>query len=82
MISPSVMFIEMGADGLKTVPDWLSNAQRKELHSFGDVRAQALGATGLSEDFQKGYELGLATARAVIATSPAAIKGGDPGDIL
>lgn len=82
MISPAVMFIEMGADGLKSVPEWLAKSQLKELKSFGDVRAIQIGATGLSEDFQKGYELGLATARAVISMSPAAIKGGEPDNIL
>jgi hypothetical protein len=82
MISPAVMFIEMGADLLKAMPEAVAASQQKELHSFGDVRAQSIGATGLSVDFQKGYELGLATARALIYMSPAAIKGGDPQDIL
>lgn len=78
MISPSVMFIEMGADLLKSVPDFIAASQRKELQSFGEVRVQQqIGASGLTLDFQKGYELGLATARAVIAMSPAAAKGGD-----
>ena len=82
MLSPSVMFIEMGMDGLKKVPAWLSESQQKELSSFGDSRAQQIGASGLSEDFRKGYELGLATARAVIAMSVAAAKGGAVQDIL
>lgn len=82
MIAPSAMFIEMGADMLGTVPEPVATSQLKELQSFGDHRAQLLGATGLSADFQKGYELGLSTARAVIAMSPAAAKGGDPDGIL
>lgn len=82
MISPAVMFIEMGADILPKVPKFIATSQRKELQSFGDERARKIGATGLSEDFQRGYELGLATARAVIALSVAAVKGGSPDKIL
>jgi len=82
MLSPAAMFIEMGADGLKSLPAWLAESQRMELRSFGDVRAQQLGATGLSDDLVKGYELGLATARALIASSPAASLGGHPDQIL
>lgn len=82
MISPSVMFIEMGQDHLKSLPDWLKESQQKELTSFGDYRAREVGATGLSDDFRKGYELGLSTARAIIATSVAAMKGGASQDIL
>lgn len=60
------MFIEMGADMLKSVPEWIQQSQRKELHVFGDARAQTLGASGVSNDFQIGYELGLETMRAVL----------------
>jgi hypothetical protein len=72
MQSPAAMFIEAAAEGLKNVPAWLRESQLKELHSFGDARAQALGATGVSEDFKKGYELGLQTGRVLLATLPAA----------
>lgn len=82
MVAPAVIFIEMGADGLFSVSEFIRDSQLKELRSFGDVRAQMIGASGLSEDFKRGYELGLATARAVIATSVAAMKGGDPQSIL
>ena len=76
MIAPASMFIQMGAARLKDVPDWISEAQRKELASFGDYRAQQLGASGVSADFQRGYELGLATLRAVLSGTPAAVKAG------
>lgn len=78
MISPAAMFIEMGADQLKkgALPEWLAESQRKELRSFGDYRAQQLGATGLSKDFQLGYELGLATLRVVLQGNPAAVQAG------
>lgn len=82
MTSPSVMFIEMAADRLKTVPDWLALSQRKELQTFGDYRAKAIGATGVSDDFIRGYELGLSTARVIISMSVAAVVGGTPDQIL
>jgi hypothetical protein len=83
MQSPAVMFIESAVDMLKTVPEWMRQSQLKELHSFGDARAQRLGASGVSVDFQKGYELGLQTARVIIMTSPAVmLKGVKPEDVL
>jgi hypothetical protein len=83
MQSPAAMFIESAADSLKTVSKWLRESQLKELQSFGDTRAQALGATGVTPDFQKGYELGLQTARTIIAGSPAImLKGIKPEDVL
>lgn len=67
------MYIEMGADELKATGT--SPEEIKELEEFGDQRAIALGATGLSTDFRIGYELGLATARAWIqeAADPRAL---------
>jgi hypothetical protein len=83
MLSPSVMMIESAVDSFGNVPQWLKDSQQKELTSFGDVRAQKLGATGLSDDFRKGYELGLNTARVVLAMSAALVlKGVDPRDVL
>jgi hypothetical protein len=70
MVSPTVAFIEMGADSLKSVPDYIAKSQRKELGEFGNTRAQAIGASALNEDFAIGYYLGLATARAMISTNP------------
>ena len=69
MQAPNTEQIEMAADNLNSVPDWIQEAQLKELHSFGDHRAQLMGASGVSIDFQKGYELGLRVARIVIAQS-------------
>lgn len=80
---PAAMFIESAADSLKTLTDFVRKDQQKELSSFGDVRAQAIGASGLSDDFRKGYELGLQTARTVVAGSAALIiKGVDPKEVL
>jgi hypothetical protein len=67
MQAPSSGLIEMGADLLKSVPEFIATDQLKELSSFGDDRAKAIGASGVSPDFQKGYELGLATARTVLS---------------
>ena len=83
MLSPAVMFIEMAAEGIKKVPEWIRESQQKELSSFGDGRAQQIGATGLTDDFRKGYELGLQTARSVLAMSGTLItKGVNPSDAL
>lgn len=69
MISPSVMWIEAAKDMLNGLSETQKESQQKELTSFGDSRAQQLGATGLSDDFRRGYELGLQTMRVCIATT-------------
>lgn len=71
---PSVMFMEMAVDSFKDKV--LEEDELKELQSFGDARAQQLGASGLSTDFQKGYLLGLNTARVVLVGSVALAKAG------
>jgi hypothetical protein len=77
------MMIESAVDSFKDLPQWIRDSQQEELTSFGDVRAQRLGATGLSDDFRKGYELGLNTARTVIAMSGALrLKGVKASDVL
>lgn len=81
MLAPAVMFIEMAADALKRaaqldddlIETRVRQSQEREIHSFGDVRAQAIGASGLSADFLVGYRLGIETARAVVNNMPAAI---------
>lgn len=83
MQAPAAMFIESAADSLRTVPASFREDQQKELSSFGDGRAQQLGATGLSDDFRKGYELGIQTGRICVATNPTVIKAGiNPSDLL
>lgn len=83
MVSPSVMFIEMAAGSVGSIPEWIRESQQKELTSFGDYRAQQIGASGLTDDFRKGYELGLQTARTVLAMSVALVtKGVNPSDAL
>lgn len=86
MMSPAVMMIEIALERMVKpdyLPEWLKESQRKELKSAGDTRVQKIGATGLSEDFVLGYELGLATARTVLAMSPAlTLKGIKPEDVL
>ena len=73
MVSPAVMFIETAADSLKDRQPWLVASQLSELQSFGDERAEEIGATGLTDDFKKGYELGLQTARVLLMGMPAAV---------
>lgn len=83
MIAPAVMWIESAADSLKSAPDFIRDSQMKELTSFGDARAKQIGASGVSDDFKKGYELGLQTARTVLATSATLImKGVNPLEVL
>jgi len=80
---PAAMFIESAADQMPKLSDFVRNDQLKELASFGDLRAQELGASGLSDDFKIGYTLGLQTARTVVAGSPALmVKGVKPDDVL
>lgn len=80
---PATMVIESAADSLATLSDFVRIDQLKELASFGAVRAQKIGASGLSDDFKFGYELGLQVARTVLVTNPAlAMAGIKPGDLL
>ena len=83
MIIPAAMNIESAADSLKSVDQRWRDDQLKELRSFGDARARALGAAGITKDFAKGYELGLQTARQMLAGSTALmLKGVNPEDVL
>lgn len=80
---PAAMFIESAADALQKLNPAARLDQQRELQSFGAARAQALGASGLSADLALGYELGLQTARTVLAGSAVLImKGVDPKEVL
>jgi hypothetical protein len=82
-LAPSVMFIEMAQDSLHNADPRMLASQEAELKSFGDVRAQEIGAKGISSDLRIGYMLGLQTARMILASSPALIlKGVKPEDVL
>lgn len=71
---PAVAFIEMAADHLTQVPKGIVEDQRRELREFGNGRAREIGATGLTEDFVRGYELGLETARMLLLCAPVVTK--------
>ena len=59
---PAAEFIESAEDWLPSVPDAIKADQLKELHeAVGDKSA----------DFQDGYQLGIQTARSVLAMKPA-----------
>ena len=77
MIVPAAMNIESAIDMLKQWPEklmWVLPDQLKELHS-------AVGEK--SEDFQQGYQLGIQTARAIIAGSAEVLMhGANPENIL
>lgn len=83
MIIPAAMNIYAGADLLKNMdPKW-RELQRKELVVIGQQRAKEYGASGLTVDFIIGYELAMATARAMIAGSAELVmKGADPEKVL
>ncbi|HVI10204.1 MAG TPA: hypothetical protein VND65_18080 [Candidatus Binatia bacterium] len=78
MQAPSAQQIESAADQLlqRKVPEFISNSQRAELIAFGDARAKAIGASGVTRDFIIAYELGLQTGRTVLAMSGALVQAG------
>lgn len=82
MMAPPAALIEAASDALAKVPPFIRTAQQKELAEFGDTKAKEWGATGISADFQIGYELGLQTARVVIETNPKVVQAGLETSIL
>lgn len=69
MIAPATMFIETAIDELKSPEtfagqEWVLQAQRKELEC---------AVPNVSDDFRAGYELGVQTARVLLAGMPAAV---------
>ena len=85
MIVPAAMNIESAVDSFKTVPEWVAKDQLKELHSaIGADTAKRMGIQyPLTLEFAAGYQLGIQTARAIIAGSVEVLtKGADPQNIL
>lgn len=77
------MFIEAAIDQLPSLSEFVREDQLKELGSLGDVRAQKAGASGVTRDFQAGYQLGLQTARVILQGSVTLqFKGINPSDVL
>lgn len=75
---PAVSFIEMALDVIKTLSSSSGladlNKELKELKSLGlqrrnDLKTSLKGKT----DFERGYILGLETARIMVQTMPAAV---------
>lgn len=74
MLIPAAMNIESAMDEVKTLSEFMHTHQLHELES-------AVGGT--SQDFQRGYELGLQTARVILAGSAALLlKAIDPSTVL
>lgn len=67
MQTPAAMWIEMARERVAKLDPDFAKAQRRELHV-------AVGHT--TEQYQRGYEIGLETARAMLATNKAAIDAG------
>jgi len=76
MVIPESEVIEMAAQLVTTLPRPVQQDQINELAEFGDQRARAMGASGVTPDFVKGYLLGVQTARVWLSMSPAAVKAG------
>lgn len=80
---PSATQLEICTDQILALPEQVRKEQLAELTEFGSVRAQAIGATGLSTDFEVGYELGIQAGRVVLAQSVELIeKGIDASTLL
>ena len=66
MIVPAAMHIYAGAELLRRSPELWRADQQKELAA---AMPTLIHQYGIAESFSNGYELGLATARAIIAGS-------------
>jgi len=75
MQAPPAGLIEQAADEIVDVKQDIRGAQLQELLSFGDQRAKDIGASGVSGDFIRGYELGLQTMRVMISHLPGPTAG-------
>jgi hypothetical protein len=63
MIIPADSTIEEAVDSLKQLNQSIRDEQRRQLRAALGIRA--------SEEFENGYELGLQTARMLVANGPA-----------
>lgn len=74
MIIPAVMFIEMALDQLSGLQ--IREAELKEFRMLGAQRLAQLDWIHSLTDMEKGYLLGIYTARVMLALNPVAIKAG------
>lgn len=85
MVIPAAMNVEIALDALPKVEQRWRDKQLEELSAgVGASSAQALGVTfPLSDEFKRGYELGVQTARNMVAGSAELLlKGGNPANVL
>jgi hypothetical protein len=83
MIVPPAEILEQTADVLPAVPKAVLADQLKELQSFGEERAKTVGATGLTPDFEAGYQFGVQVARQMLANSAALVLAKvEPSQVL
>lgn len=85
MVIPAAMNIEVALDTLPKIDQRWRDDQLKELsEGVGESSAIVLGvAFPLSDEFKRGYELGIQTARNMVAGSAEILlKGGDPVKVL
>lgn len=85
MVIPAAMNIETGFDALAYVEKrWLDDQEKELRAGVGASSAEKLGvAYPLSREFVQGYQLGIETARAIVAGSVEVLsKGGNPENVL
>jgi hypothetical protein len=80
MTIPAVMFIEMALEAVRVAPAWAILDELKEFRSLGEPGERLTKMTfpaGVDPasvtDLERGYLIGLETARALLATMPAAV---------
>lgn len=82
-VAPSAAVIQQAVNDLPGADVNTRVMQQSALSAFGDAGARSAGASGLSNDFRKGYELALQVAREVIAANSLVIQFNiDPTQIL
>lgn len=84
MVIPAAMNIYAGAEGLRKMDQHWRASQAKELYDAGDGLQKNSGVYPMDmPSFVLGYEIGLATARAMLAGSGEMLRTGcDPEDVL
>lgn len=85
MVIPAAMFIESAVDALDAVSQEVDMDEAKELRcAMGADKAEKLGIDfPINQQFILGYQIGLQTARIMMATSIALLKAGvNPEEVL
>jgi len=79
MVIPSVLLVEMGAVQVAAAASEDVARELREMRGLGEARLAAMVVTaevGPVSELERGYLLGLETARVLLATMPAAVQAG------